>query len=207
LRDPEASLVPVWQSRSLLRRDAGAWSAAFVEVTHELRLALPDSELVLLGLFHGKACFAAELPGPNPPAIPPGTAFEDLRLAGGQLPQDEAGLLAYARAMVLWRQRHRYCGRCGSATQSISAGHVMKCSNDACGAEHFPRLDPAIIVLVTDGERALLGGRPRGPRAATHDRGFRRAGEPEDAVGEVLGHGVTTEASSTRHSPGRSPPR
>jgi NAD+ diphosphatase len=200
LRDPEGLLVPVWQSRSLLRRDGGGWSAGFVSITHELRFSMPDAELVLLGLFRGKACFAAELPGADPPVIPPGTAFEDLRLAGGQLPQDEAGLLAYARAMVLWRQRHRYCGCCGSAMQSTSAGHVMKCPNAACGAEHFPRLDPAIIVLVTDGERALLGRQASWPEGRYSTiAGFVEPGESlEDAVArEVLEEtGVmVTEAS------------
>ena len=203
LRDPEGLLVPVWQSRSLLRRDAGGWSAGFIEVTHELRLSLPDTELVLLGLFRGRVCFAAELPGPNPPAIPPGTAFEDLRLAGGQLPQDEAGLLAYARAMVLWRQRHRYCGGCGSAMQSMSAGHVMKCSNAACGAEHFPRLDPAIIVLVTDGERALLGRQASWPEGRYSTiAGFVEPGESlEDAVArEVLEETGVTVTEASYHS-------
>jgi NAD+ diphosphatase len=71
--------------------------------------------------------------------------------------RDEAGLLGYARALLLWRDKHRFCGRCGSPTQSIDAGHVLKCSGAACGLLHFPRLDPAIIVLVTDGDRIVLG--------------------------------------------------
>jgi len=203
LHDPAALFVPVWQARSLLRRDDAGWSAGFVEVTHELRLSLPDSELVMLGLFRGRACFTAELPGPDPPAIPPGTAFEDLRVAGGQLPQDEAGLLAYARAMVLWRQRHRYCGRCGSATQSASAGHVMQCSNAACDAEHFPRLDPAIIVLVTDGERALLGRQAAWPAGRYSTiAGFVEPGESlEDAVArEVLEETGVTVTEASYHS-------
>jgi len=53
--------------------------------------------------------------------------------------------------------RDRYCVLCGTPTVSGSAGHVMTCTNPNCATDHFPRLDPAIIVLVTDGERALLG--------------------------------------------------
>ena len=76
---------------------------------------------------------------------------------GGQLEAQQAGLLAYARGMLYWRQRHRFCGVCGSPTVSTSAGHVMTCTSSTCATDQFPRLDPAIIVLVTDGERALLG--------------------------------------------------
>ena len=203
LRDPAALLVPVWQSRSLLRRDVNAWSAGLIEVTHGLRMSLPDSELVMLGVFRGKVCFAAELPDENPPETPAGTAFEDLRLTAGQLPQDEAGLLAYARAMVLWRRRHRYCGSCSSAMQSASAGHVMKCVNAACGAEHFPRLDPAIIVLVTDGERALLGRQASWPEGRYSTiAGFVEPGESlEDAVArEVLEETGVTVTEASYHS-------
>src|SRR5690606_4413961 len=96
----------------------------------------------------------------------------------------DAGLLAYARAMILWRQRHRHCGSCGAATRSESAGHVMKCTNPDCGAEQFPRLDPAVIVLVTDGERALLGRQASWPAGRYSTvAGFVEPGESlEDAV-------------------------
>ena len=68
-----------------------------------------------------------------------------------------AALLAYARAMVYWHDRHRFCGDCGHPTVSASAGHERVCTNVACGRHHFPRTDPAIIVLVTLRERCLLG--------------------------------------------------
>ncbi len=203
LSDPGALLVPVWKSRSLLRRDGQGCSAGFIDLSHELRHMLADSELVMLGRFHGRVCFAAEVPGTNPPALPPENAFEDLRTAGGQLPQDEAGLLAYARAMVLWRQRHRHCGSCGAATRSESAGHVMKCPNPDCGAEHFPRLDPAIIVLVTDGDRALLGRQASWPAGRYSTiAGFVEPGESlEDAVArEVLEETGVTVAEMAYHS-------
>jgi NAD+ diphosphatase len=199
LGDPDALIVPVWQSRSLVRTTAAGRTAAFVEATHEVRRDLADGELVLLGRFRGRVCFAAELDR-EPSLTASDTRFEDLRMAAGLLPEDEAGLLAYARALLLWRQRHRYCGRCGAATRSESAGHVMKCSAEACGIEHFPRLDPAIIVLVTDGERALLGRQAAWPpgRYSTI-AGFVEPGESlEDAVVREVQEetGVTvTEAS------------
>jgi NAD+ diphosphatase len=86
--------------------------------------------------------------------------------------------------MVLWRRRHRYCGSCGAPARSESAGHVMKCTSPACGAEQFPRLDPAIIVLVSDGERALLGRQAAWPAGQYSTiAGFVEPGESlEDAV-------------------------
>ena len=189
LADPATLIAPLWRARNLVHPLEQGCCAAFVSVTHEIRTALPDGEFVLLGQFRGRACFAVDLPPAAQPVAPPGAAFEDLRKTGALLPEDEAGLLAYARAMVLWRQRHRYCGSCGAPTHAESAGHVMKCSNAECGAEHFPRLDPAIIVLVTDGERALLGRQAAWPpgRYSTI-AGFVEPGESlEDAVArEVL---------------------
>lgn len=184
LADPGTLIVPLWQARNLVRRGDRASAAAFIEVTHEIRRTLPDGELVLLGRFHGRAAFAAEITTESPPALLPDATFEDLRTAGAFLPHDEAGLLAYARALILWRQRHRHCGSCGAPTRAECSGHVMKCTAPGCGAEHFPRLDPAIIVLVTDGERALLGRQAAWPpgRYSTI-AGFVEPGESlEDAV-------------------------
>jgi NAD+ diphosphatase len=56
-----------------------------------------------------------------------------------------------------WHARHRFCGVCGAATESVEAGHVRRCTNPECKASHFPRTDPAVIMLVHDGDRALLG--------------------------------------------------
>ena len=189
LTDPGTLIAPLWRARNLVRRGEHGSAAAFVQVTHEVRRTLPDDEFVLLGRFHGRAVFAAEIAGDAPPALLPDATFEDLRTAGAFLPRDEAGLLAYARALILWRQRQRYCGRCGAPARAASAGHVMTCTAPSCGTEHFPRLDPAIIVLVTDGERALLGRQAAWPpgRYSTI-AGFVEPGESlEDAVArEVL---------------------
>jgi len=189
LGDPGTLIVPLLQARNLVRRGEHACTAAFIEVTHEVRRTLADDQLVLLGNYHGHTCFAAELSADPAIALVPDASFEDLRSTGGLLAHDEAGLLAYARAMVLWRGRHRYCGVCGAPTRGESAGHMMKCTEPSCGAEHFPRLDPAIIVLVTDGERALLGRQAAWPAGRYSTiAGFVEPGESlEDAVArEVL---------------------
>jgi NAD+ diphosphatase len=203
LADPDALIVPLWQARSLVRPAGPGRSAAFVGASQLIGSAVPTGELLLLGRFRGHICFAAELEDEPPPSIVHDARFEDLRIAGGLLPEDEAGLLAYARAMVLWRQRHRWCGSCGAPTRAESAGHVMKCTAESCGAEHFPRLDPAIIVLVTDGERALLGRQAAWPpgRYSTI-AGFVEPGESlEDAVArEVLEEAGVNVTEATYHS-------
>jgi NAD+ diphosphatase len=91
--------------------------------------------------------------------------------------------------MIGWRRRHRFCGSCGSTTRAGKGGHVLICTNAACRHEQFPRLDPAIIVLVSDGERALLGRQAAWPRGRYSTiAGFVEPGESlEDAVArEVL---------------------
>ncbi|MFE0422442.1 NAD(+) diphosphatase [Streptomyces sp. NPDC058953] len=79
-----------------------------------------------------------------------------LREAGMLLSARDAGLLAHAVALENWQRLHRFCSRCGERTVIAAAGHVRRCQ--ACGAEHYPRTDPAVIMLITDeDDRALLG--------------------------------------------------
>jgi len=203
LRDPATVIVPLWRARNLVREGDRGLSAAFIETTHTIRDELEDGELVMLGRFQGRVCFAAEIGGEAAPDLAPGARFDDLRSAGRWLQQDEAGLLAYARAMVLWRRRHRHCGACGAPTRAESAGHVMRCTADGCGTEHFPRIDPAIIVLVTDGERALLGRQAAWPAGRYSTiAGFVEPGESlEDAVTrEVLEESGVAVIDSAYHS-------
>jgi NAD+ diphosphatase len=145
-----------------------------------------DDQLTLLGWFRGERCVLVELRNPPSAEFPPGTQLRELRPLAPMLPADSASLLAYARALALWKARHRFCGACGAPNQPARAGHVLRCSRAGCGVETFPRLDPAIIVLVTDasGERALLGRQASWPpgRYSTI-AGFVEPGESlEDAV-------------------------
>jgi NAD+ diphosphatase len=143
----------------------------------------------LLGWFHGARCVLVELPTTAAASTPPDSSFQELRPLTAQLPADEAGLLAYARALSIWHARHLYCGVCAAATLPVSAGHCLRCTSEACAQDYFPRLDPAIIVLVSDGERALLGRQASWPaRRYSTIAGFVEPGESlEDALArEVL---------------------
>jgi NAD+ diphosphatase len=105
--------------------------------------------------------------------------FGELRSLAADLAPHEAGLGAHAVAMVGWHRRHRYCGACGTLTEFQEAGHSRKCPS--CGAQHFPRTDPAVIMLVTDGERCVLGKRP-GLGRWTVLAGFVEPGETLEAA-------------------------
>ena len=167
----------------------------------QLALAAVDaSHLLLLGWFRGRRCVLVDNP-PGEPILLPGAVYEELRPLLPQLAADEAELLSYARALGIWRSRQRFCGVCGSPTQARSAGHVLACTNSECGAEFFPRIDPAIIVLVTDGTRALLGRQkswPAGRYSAL--AGFVEVGESlEQAVAREVEEETSTRVDSVRY--------
>lgn len=172
LEDPASLFVPVWRSRSFIIPSEEGMSAHLLSGYGPLAAQLDASQFILLGEFRSHACFAVEMPSEQTPALGAHGKFEDLRLIAGHLPAEEAGLLAYARAMVHWRNQHRYCGRCGSPALPVQGGQVLRCASPDCSAQQFPRIDPAVIVLVTDGECALLG---------------RQAGWPADRFSTIAG--------------------
>jgi NAD+ diphosphatase len=170
-------------TRQLLRQGAEPRIAFLSNSAPQVAAAAPES-LVLLGWFRGARCVLVDLPADVSPEPPAGTRFEELRPFAAALGAEEAGLLAYARALTIWRARHRHCGVCAAPTVGSHAGHVLRCTNPACAHEFFPRIDPAIIVLVSDGERALLGRQASWPaRRYSTIAGFVEPGESlEDAV-------------------------
>lgn len=106
----------------------------------------------------------------------------DLRGAGLRLPAFDAGLFAYARALGHWQSRTRFCSVCGARNEFAAAGHRARCT--ACNAEHFPRTDPAIIVIVSHCDACLLGRQATWPDGRWSTlAGFVEPGETlEDAV-------------------------
>lgn len=114
--------------------------------------------------------------------LAPGARPLGLREAGALLPHEAGGLAAYASALLNWHRTHTHCSRCGAVTDVVWGGHMRRCP--VCGAEHHPRTDPVVIMLVLDGERVLLGRQaawPRGRWSAL--AGFVEAGESlEEAV-------------------------
>ena len=178
-----ARLVPVWKSRCPLVREPSP-GVCLLPFGSGPFAGIAMSEMILLGDYRGLAVFTTEIESDSPPPLADGAEFADLRQAAALLPHDDAGLVAYARAMISFRHRHRYCGSCGTPTRPERNGRVMTCERPECGTEFFPRVDPAVIVLVTDGDRVLLGRQadwPAGRYSAI--AGFVEPGESlEDAV-------------------------
>ena len=202
---PETRIVPVWRARSLV---VGPEDAPL------MALLAPDGgwgdEAVLLGLRNGAAVFAVDLsalevPEEHPavaPCVAGGGRFVDLRLIGPLMDHDEGSLCAYARGLTHWNARHRFCGVCGSPAASAEAGHVRKCSNPECATPHFPRTDPAVIMLVHDGgDRCLLGRQAMWP-AGMHSTlaGFVEPGEClEEAVAREVFEEVGVRITDVRY--------
>ncbi len=174
--------------------------AALLTREDPLVRSAPATSLTLLGWFRGARCVLISLP-PERAEPPAGMRFEELRPLSALLPEDEAGLLAYARALTVWRARTRHCGVCGAPTVPIRAGHCLSCSNPACAEEFFPRIDPAIIVLVSDGERVLLGRQASWPpRRYSTIAGFVEQGESlEDAVAREVEEETGVRIVSARY--------
>ena len=109
--------------------------------------------------------------------------FVDLRSVGGVLTDADAALLAYARAISFWHRSHRFCGSCGAPTQRQQAGHQRRCTNPACSREHFPRTDPAVIMLVEHNDLCLLGRQATWPEGIFSTlAGFVEPGESLEAA-------------------------
>ena len=116
--------------------------------------------------------------------------FQGLRTAAPNLPAEDAAIAAQARSLVGWHQRHPFCAVCGGATRGRNGGGSRACS--ACGAEHFPRTDPVVIVVVSRGGRALLGRSGRFPgNLYSALAGFM---EPGESVEEAVRREVEEEA-------------
>ncbi len=191
LRAPDTRLMPVWRSMTLIDSgDPAAPRLVGIPAPRGIDLAnLPGAEIALLGLEGDSAVFAldltAALDAPDShPALAGLGGFVELRAVGALLPAAEAALAAYARGLMWWHQRHRFCGVCGHGTLARESGHVRSCANPACAVSHFPRTDPAVIMLVHDGDRCVLGRQPRfAPGLYSTLAGFVEPGESlEEAV-------------------------
>lgn len=202
---PDTRVVPVWRARTLVIGP---------EEAPRMAVLPPDGgwgdEAVLLGLRDGAAVFAVDLSALEAPEEHPAVAscvadggrFVDLRLVGPLMDHHDGSLCAYARGLTHWNTRHRFCGVCGAPTAGTDAGHVRKCSNPECATPHFPRTDPAVIMLVHDGgDRCLLGRQAVWP-AGMHSTlaGFVEPGEClEEAVAREVFEEVGVRIADVRY--------
>ncbi|MFN3844391.1 MAG: NAD(+) diphosphatase [Paracoccaceae bacterium] len=188
-------VLPLWRGKPLMLSDAGlGWVASDSVVLHH---AGPP---VFLGLDNDTPCFAADISNWVPeagaeavqsgfldnseqhhPGLPDSFAFAELRAAMLRLTAREAELAATAKAVLQWHRSHGFCAVCGAASQVVMAGWQRTCPT--CGAQHFPRTDPVVIMLVTQGNRLLLGRSPGWPEGMYSClAGFIEPGETVEAA-------------------------
>ena len=186
LNSSKARFVPLWRNRSLLANTGDGQIAVYLEPGE---LDRPDAiqPPTLLGTDGKRYFFAVSINDGQQEKVlarHPEAQFIDLRLASVNMDTKHAGVLAYAKALLYWQYRHVFCGVCGSVNRLESSGHKLICSNEECGRQSFPRIDPAIIVLVTQGDACLLGHNANWPpRRFSTLAGFVEPGESlEDAV-------------------------
>ena len=201
IRDPRSRFAALSQLRPLIR-ERSERTVAWLAREHVADVLSEHSEVVLLGVCDDDvAYFAIDVSTFEEPTNDTATSnslpslfaehgsFHELRGIARFLPAPEASMLAMARSLLDWHRRHGFCSGCGAATVAASAGLSRICTDEACRSEHFPRTDPVAIVLVSHGDRCLLGRQRTFPdRMVSALAGFVEPGESleETARREVL---------------------
>ena len=191
LRDDADALAALWpDARIVLLDDDGralADERSRLAAVTGANLGGGPGTAIFLGLRDGVAWFAqraAVLAHDAPVRV-------DLRSAAGHWPAFEATVFAQARALLHWHVRHRHCGVCGGELAFVRAGWLGRCA--ACGSEHYPRTDQAVIAAVTDGSRLLLGRQKAWPeRRWSVLAGFV---EPGESLEQTVAREVFEESS------------
>lgn len=136
-------------------------SPPFLPTVSEARmLGLVEAPLVLVGAM-GPTVYAAASPPGGPREGPPGTSWHSLRSLPWAFEPGWGHVVATARALLHWQSIAKHCGRCGAATEPREGGMSALCP--ACGYRFYARIDPAVMVLVTRGDQALLVRQPGWP--------------------------------------------
>ena len=194
LTRPDARLLPQWHDKALIDLAGKRPVLGWVTPGPGLVAEAVDAP-VFLGRYRDAPCFTADFSG-----LDEGTAntrfgetmkFIDLRSVAGQLTQAEATIVAAAKGVVGWHRIHPFCARCGGASVPEDGGWRRRCT--ACGALHFPRTDPVVIMLVTRGERVLLGRQSAWPPGLySLLAGFM---EPGETIGDAVRRETHEETS------------
>lgn len=205
---PDHLVVPCWREMSLTRGD----HAYLAEKTEAARLLDLGDEPIFLGLLGERPVFATDLtqveaePDQSPPGLGTDGTWVSLRTVGGTLAAGDAALLAYARALVQWHRRAKFCGTCGSPTRQTEGGHARQCTDPHCNALTYPRTDAAVIMRVdgTDenGDDAILMHRQSAwaPGMWSVLAGFVEPGESlEEAVAREIKEESGIEVADVRY--------
>lgn len=172
--DPRARWLVFDDLKPVLTADGDLLWAYRSDVPH-------DAPSVFLGLDGDAPRFAAAASAEDLDGIATEARSAGALLAASATP-GRAGIVAQGRSLLDWHARHKFCANCGAPTTLAKASYARECA--ACGAEHFPRTDPVVIMLAIKGDHALVGRQPRFPkRFFSALAGFVEPGESlEEAV-------------------------
>jgi NAD+ diphosphatase len=179
---PKSALVLLAGDLPILRSGEPGTALLPFSMLHRLPA---HREQVLLGILEDRSVVAT-LAAPDAAELfrdDPAHAVTDLRSIAvqGLVPAEELGILAMAKSLLDWHSRHRFCANCGAPTQPAQAGFRRDCA--ACNAQHFPRTDPVVIMLITRGDTCLMGRQPRfADRTYSCLAGFLEPGETIEAA-------------------------
>ncbi|MBS0385870.1 MAG: NAD(+) diphosphatase [Proteobacteria bacterium] len=182
-------VIPFFERRPFVTEEDGRAAPGWLGAHALARITAPDDLLLFLGLdAEGAAHFAVEISEAS--LLADIGRFDDLRALGPRLSHGDLAILGCAKSIFEWHARHRFCANCGQRSCIAEAGWKRECP--ACKAEHFPRVDPVVIMVPTLGERCLLGRQkvwPRGMHSAL-------AGyvEPGETVEEAVARETLEEA-------------
>ncbi len=204
LKADDCLFVPVWNDRVFTSKDRT--TPRYFSYAELDALDLQSPQMIYLGQSHkGQTLAAVDISAIEP--LDEQDWFDDhlscvdLRGAGLSLSADDASIIAYAQTLLRWHKDAKFCGRCGTRTTSKSAGHARRCSNDDCKTEHFPRINPAVIMLVEYEGRVLLASNPNFPeKLRSILAGFVEPGESlEQAVAREVWEEVGLEIENIRY--------
>ncbi|MBA2397229.1 MAG: NAD(+) diphosphatase [Bradyrhizobium sp.] len=153
----DARAYVIYRDSLVVRQEAGG-SRALLRVDEAVKLGA-NPGTIFLGLRDGAPVFGMGIAAPAVEKLlgRDDVAVTELRgmVMQGAVPTEQLSAIAMAKSMVTWHQRHGYCANCGTRTAMKEGGWKRDCPN--CKVEHFPRTDPVVIMLVTHGDRCLLG--------------------------------------------------
>ncbi len=198
LKGDDPVVLPIWRGKPLMADGPDGSVLMWLAGDHS-GLADAPAERLFLGLDDGVMRFAADVSAWQPEALDTeamnsfadeslqmhpaieGAHFRELRLAMTELTPRDAELAATANAMLGWHRSHRFCAACGKESQFADAGWKRQCP--ACNTQHFPRTDPVVIMLITNGNDLLIGRSPGWPEGMySLLAGFVEPGEPMEAA-------------------------
>lgn len=197
-RDPSSLVLPMWHLQPfLLGQENSGPPLELGLLTPEIAepLASDGAACVFLGLNRDRAIFALDVSQADDPAKTGPLAgrgyFRDARMAASFVSIEHAAIIGQAKAMIDWHRRHGFCPGCGAPTKIMDAGYRRLCGK--CNAEHFPRVDPVVIMLATEGEACLVGrGKQFPPGMFSALAGFV---EPGETIEEAVRRELMEEAS------------